>query len=155
MDFRQFATTEASALVERLAAAMATDIEATTKQIQAGADVALAEVAAEVKQMTSELTKARTNEQTLLATIDEVRAEAKGLRTTLDDSRAETQALRSALEETRAGEKAARSAIHKMEADQTKHRETLEVAVQKVRDRCAAIQVELEKVTAPKAVADA
>jgi hypothetical protein len=155
MEFGRLATTEASALVERLVVAMATEVEAATKQTQATADIALAEAAAEVKQVTSALTKVRTNEQTLLATIDEVRAEAKGLRTALDESRAETQTLQRALEETRGDEKALRSTIQRMEADQAKHRETLELAVQKVRDRCAATQVELEKITAAKAAADA
>ena len=42
MELRRLASTEASALVERLVAAMESEIEATTKRIQANGDLALA-----------------------------------------------------------------------------------------------------------------
>jgi hypothetical protein len=127
MELRRLASTEASALAERLVAAMEGEIEATTKRIQASADSALAEGAQKIKELTAALTDARTNEQT----------------------------LREALEKASAGEKALRATIGKIEADHEKRRETLERAVQKIREGSAATQVALDKMAAAKATADA
>jgi hypothetical protein len=155
MELRQIATAEVSALIERLTAAMEAEVEATRKQSQASADVALSETIAEVNHLTVALATARVSEQALMTTVDELRAESTTLRTALDESRADAQALQSALEQTRASEQALRSTIDTMKADQAKQRKRLDLAVQKVRDRCAKMQLELQQVSTAKAVADA
>jgi hypothetical protein len=155
MQFKRLATTEVSALVERLAAAMTTEIEAATKTTQAAADNTLAEARAELEQVTAALMQARDSERTVLATIDQVRPEVEALRVALENSRAEKQMLEETLEKARRHDNALQSTIQKLQADEMKRQEkvgALELAVQKVRDRCA---IELEKVTTAKALSDA
>jgi hypothetical protein len=127
MELRRLASTEASALVERLVAAMESEIEATTKRIQANGDLALAEAAQKIQELTAAVTDARRNEQTLREALEKASADAKALRAT----------------------------IAKVEADHEKRRETLERAVQKIRDSAAATQITLDRITAAKAAADA
>jgi len=158
MPFKRLATTEVSALVERLVAAMEAEVNAATKTTQATADTTLAEARAELEQVTAALKHSRANEQSLLATIDEVRTEVVGLRTALHDSHAEKQLIEGTLEKACGQERALQSTIQKLQAEEAHRGETvraLELAVQKVRDRCAVAQDQLEKVIAAKVLADA
>ena len=127
MDFTRFASTETSALVERLVAAMQAEVDATRQQLQATADSAR----------------------------DEAAAQAKLLQVALDESRAETRALQDALEKANDTERDLRASIDGLKADHAKRRASLAEVVRKVRDRCAATQVELERISAAKAAADA
>jgi predicted nucleic acid-binding Zn-ribbon protein len=88
MGFREFATSETSALVERLVTASTAETAAATGRIQAAADAALGKFRTEVDQLRAALEKSRAELDQLKPALDRARADQKTLQATLDKTKA-------------------------------------------------------------------
>lgn len=130
MGFREFATSETSALVERLVHASTAEIEAATGRIQAAADGALGKLRAEVDQLKTALEKAH--------------VDADQQRAALDKARADQKALQASLDQTRSEEKTRDAALKAAQVELVKHQE-----------RTKAVEAQLAQAVAAKGLAEA
>jgi chemotaxis protein histidine kinase CheA len=148
MDLKQLATSEASALVDRLTAAMAAEIEAATARAQASAEAALDKLRTETEQLKAALAKAKADEKSFTATLDKLRADDKVHQATLEKFRAAEKSNQAAFEKLKAEEATLRSALAKAKADE----KVLQSAAEKARVDQKAIQAALEKARADEKV---
>jgi hypothetical protein len=141
MDLRQLASTEASALAERLSTAMTAEIQAAAERTQATADAALAKIRAEADQLKASLARTATDQKTLQAALDKLRAEAKSAQALIEKLRADERASQASIEKLHADERASQAAIEKLRADER----VSQASIDKLRADQQALQAALEK----------
>jgi chemotaxis protein histidine kinase CheA len=158
MDLRQLVTAETSALADRLAAAMAAEVEAASRQAadaaKAAADAvadqaraeaeqarsALEKARAEAEQFRGALTKSRNNEKTLAAAIEKLRGDQATLQAAIDKYRADDKARQETIGKLQASEKALQSTIAKLQSSE----KNLQGTIESLRGEQSSLQAEID-----------
>jgi predicted nucleic acid-binding Zn-ribbon protein len=143
MGFREFATSETSALVERLASASKAEIEAATVRIQAAADAALGKLRAEVDQLRAALDKARSEATQFKPALDKARSDTEQYRAALEKARTDQKALQASLDRTRTEEKTREATLKSLQAE-----------LQKQQERVKGVEAQLAQAVSAKAQAE-
>ena len=158
MDLRQLVTAETSELVDRLAAALAAEIDEATRRADEAAHTAIGKSHTEAEKARAALEKSQAEVEQVRAAVEKARSETEQFRAALAKSRGNEKTLHAAVEKLRGDHGTLQAAIDKYRNDEKARQDTiaklqgseksLQAAVAKLQSSEKALQGTIEKLRA-------